>query len=1147
MAYSIAQLINDLMEPLRFGTGGTVQLRALFAELGWSVELTDAQAEAVRDVLALTDLLTQLGEQVAEWESGGDETGEIVESIILLSQDIFTAVQALQSINASELATLPAPLDDPDNWREMALDLPEFLVATWLETYLPVLYELLHFCGIVTETERDSPLPPKKDVDWSQISGLLNDPVTAIKDVYGWGGALEHEALMENISRLCFAIGFLPKLETLRQELAEDFYGGSAPATVSEIAAPLHEGWVLGGTTHFTAELVLAPVPETPTGDITGMALTTAISGDLSENVPLDEEWSLAIACDADLTNAIGVMVQPDGVSLVNASPEATARFTLSAAPQTPWVLFGSVDSMRLELAGLEAEMEIAASASAAECVLSVRTTGADDGALKLVLNPRDGDGFIADVLGTVDLSVAADLGFTWSSVSGFRFDGGAGFEIIVPLNIEAGPLTVSQVRVALEGDEDGLQFEAAVSGGLDISVVALVVDDIGIRGTVTPQEEGQTGGLLGSLDMQLAFKPPIGLGLVIDAGGVVSGGGYLSFDEDASQYAGVAEIGFMSLGLSAIGILTTRMPDGSDGWSLFLSVFAEFPAIQLGFGFTLNGVGGLVGLHRTLDEDALRERLLSGALDSVMFPEDPVANAPQIISDITAVFPVSEGQFIFGVMAQIGWGTPSLLTINLGVMVEFPDPIRVALLGQVAAILPSPDAAIMELHMDMFGLADFSAGTIALDATIRDSSIIGLITLSGDMAMRANLVDDPTMLMSIGGFNPSFTPPADFPTLRRMKAALSVGDWASVDISCYVAFTSNTFQTGGKVEVWAEFAKFTAEGYIEMDALIQFVPFGFQIHTGFGATIRAGSITLMSVHVSADLSGPSPWVVKGKATFEILKIKTSLDLHISVGQSKSNSVETYDVSALLVEALENSESWSVTEEDGTASYIRLRTRGTDETAAAHPAGQVQVVQNVTPLNVEIERFGAGKISGDHYFTLDSVLMGVEERAPEDDEMVRDWFAPAQFFTMTDKEKVAAPSFEKMDGGVRFGGAGAVAGDSLDLAMEYEEIYIDPSLNQRRAIATPMVALDGEMLGKFTRFGASAQVIGKQPRLSASTVEPAFTISENVFTAVNAATGALSDNPLMTGTYAEVAQQVRKRNATGVYYASGMNVVPEWE
>ena len=55
------------------------------------------------------------------------------------------------------------------------------------------------------------------------------------------------------------------------------------------------------------------------------------------------------------------------------------------------------------------------------------------------------------------------------------------------------------------------------------------------------------------------------------------------------------------------IGVLDTIMPDGSSGFSFLLIITFTLPPIQLGFGFTLNGVGGLGGVNRTMNTDALQ------------------------------------------------------------------------------------------------------------------------------------------------------------------------------------------------------------------------------------------------------------------------------------------------------------------------------------------------------------------------------------------------------------------------------------------------------------------------------------------------------------------------------------------------------------
>ena len=81
---------------------------------------------------------------------------------------------------------------------------------------------------------------------------------------------------------------------------------------------------------------------------------------------------------------------------------------------------------------------------------------------------------------------------------------------------------------------------------------------------------------------------------------------------------------------LKAFGLIATRMPDGSRGYSLIVFITAEdFRPIPLGMGFTLLGIGGMVGVNRTFDEDVLRAGLKNDTLGTLLFPRDPVGNAP--------------------------------------------------------------------------------------------------------------------------------------------------------------------------------------------------------------------------------------------------------------------------------------------------------------------------------------------------------------------------------------------------------------------------------------------------------------------------------------------------------------------------------------
>ena len=95
----------------------------------------------------------------------------------------------------------------------------------------------------------------------------------------------------------------------------------------------------------------------------------------------------------------------------------------------------------------------------------------------------------------------------------------------------------------------------------------------------------------------------------------------------------------------TAFGIheLTGVPTDVDRDRSFVLVVGTSFrPGIPLGYGIRIIGIGGIIGIDRRADTDALRERLTSGAVGNILFAEDPVRNAPILLGDLAALFPVS-------------------------------------------------------------------------------------------------------------------------------------------------------------------------------------------------------------------------------------------------------------------------------------------------------------------------------------------------------------------------------------------------------------------------------------------------------------------------------------------------------------------------
>jgi len=141
-------------------------------------------------------------------------------------------------------------------------------------------------------------------------------------------------------------------------------------------------------------------------------------------------------------------------------------------------------------------------------------------------------------------------------------------------------------------------------------------------------------------------------------------------------------------IAVHALAILDTKLPEG--GFSLLILISSEFPAIPLPLGFKLLGVGGLLGLNRSVALEALAAGLRDDSFQTILFPTDVVANAPQIISNLNRLFPQSTGHFIVGPMAKLGWATPTLVTAEVGLVLDLPT-LDIAFVGVVRAALGHP------------------------------------------------------------------------------------------------------------------------------------------------------------------------------------------------------------------------------------------------------------------------------------------------------------------------------------------------------------------------------------------------------------------------------------------------------------------------
>ena len=663
------------------------------------------------------------------------------------------------------------------------------------------------------------------------------------------------------------------------------------------------------------------------------------------------------------------------------------------------------------------------------------------------MIAPADGDGFLQSILPEDGISVDFNTGVALSSNRGFELTGGVGLHANYPAHVELGPLgSIDSVELSLENGH------VAITGGLTAHIGPI---DVSIAGLGVEADVSHTPGNLGVADLGVGFKSPNQLGLNINAG-PVSGGGFLAHDPDKGEYAGEIHLSFEGLGLRAIGLLTTN----DSGYSLLVLISADFPPVQLGMGFALVGVGGLLGINRTVALDALRAGLKTGALGAVLSPPDPEASVNQLVATLAGLFPPAQGRHIFAPTARIVWGTPTLLTIELGLVLELPSPVRLVALGRLKALLPSADEAIVKLQVDVLGVIDFDRSEASVDATLVDSRI-AQFAITGDMALRLNWGANSNFLLAIGGFHPRFQAPAGFPALDRVSVPLANGDNPKLRLEAYLAITSNTVQFGARIDLAAKAGSFSIAGFLSFDALLQLDPLAFVIDIAAKLAVKAGGHTLLSISLALTLSGPTPWRARGTASFSILFFDVSFSFDVTIGDAAQPALPSpIDLAPLMLQALADPRAWSA---QSAPNVVSLRALEPGNAILAHPLATLQVRQRVAPLERQLDRFGSKVPSGAKKFRITTATIGGVRSSLTP---LQDRFAPAQFSALSDDAKLSAPSFEEMTSGAQLGADGYAAGAGVNVSVVYEQ-QIVPAIGTAEPKPTKL-ALPGDVFSALT-------------------------------------------------------------------------------
>jgi hypothetical protein len=780
----------------------------------------------------------------------------------------------------------------------------------------------------------------------------------------------------------------------------------------------------------------------------------------------------------------LGVVLSPDGLALHADGGDVAGGFGLALDWQPPAAVkvLGDPASTGVTLGGARVALTVTtAGTSVDEVAVSVAVRK-----LRVVLDLAALDGLVASVAGGRSIDAESDVELVWSSRTGLTLRGSGQLEKTFPLHLDLGPVRVAALTLRGIADGDGLKLTATVDLAVKLGPVAATVEGVGAALAATPAADG---GLLFGLDADLDLVPPLGAGLTVKAG-TVEGGGHLFFDGAKGQYAGVFQLGLTGAGglsawrLQGVAILNTKAADGSplretDGdktFALLVSATYEWtPGIALGWGIFLNGLGLVVGYNRRTDVEEVRKATRTGALDTLLFPADPVANAPAVIDTLGRIFPPDTTGTVLGVMVRLEM-LGRLLTAKLAVLIEFPEPIRVLVLGQLVLDLKQAG----RLRLDIAGVIDFHRGELSLDGSLVDSKLLGR-QITGDLALRVRWHGGGAFALSLGGFHPGFQPPAGFPELRRLTIALNAGG----RISAYLAVTSNSVQFGGAIDLSIKFSEIVIEGHAHLDALMRFDPFWFTAELGAKVTLSVFGKTLLGVDLEIGVSGPQPWGMWGhvKLMLLFLSISKSFDTR-RPGQAAPPELEPVSAVQQLRLALARPDAWETTGGGG-AEPVVLRSPELPGRLVLRPGTLLGLRQNVLPLGILVERLGAARVSGPNRFDIRSFTLGNGLDGAVG-EPILDRFAPGQFRDLEPAELLEQPGYQWQETGRRLGlpegsdlpATGLTVAAALDGDDAYDAWIVDdvtaPPRPLRPAAAGMGAAEAGRLLVGFAGTGPAA-------------------------------------------------------------------------
>ncbi len=1068
--------------------------RNLMRLLGWEVPV-EFDSEVFKD-LAVGTVIEKLKIILNSTPEEKEDEGLMISRVVELAASIVHVVEQLRQISGNLNTTRPNLGDFVKKTKfneEFFPRLLDFLIIAHINRSSPATFSVLQFLTIfeLKLFEADAaiyqPKHIRRKINYDRIGDLFTDPKNLMIDGYHWGLAdFKGAELLQNFASLFTALGIevnyslmSRKVENALLSVGEEDQESNtesalAPRATISIVRPIRL-FTNEEKGEVSTEVSLVAYKARPRingdGADGGIGFFPLIKGSTHFEFHLTDLLTLVFEGELDFSTGFNLIIRPNKPLVIESGMFDGKKDVPINAKILGGLVFGKADEPSRTLFSIPGGSSINFKQVSIKVGAEKQGSGDFDPLVELDLKGlqfiiclSSADSFLQNGTGGRDLSATFDLNIGWSK-HGIFFKGSAALEIAIPVNIELGPVSLSNIITALKVSNQALSLELGTTIKMELGVLEAVVKNIGLSANLAFDKPN---GNLSPFDLSFGFKPPTGVGLSINTSGI-TGGGFLEFQEN--RYSGVLSLAFGEIGLAAVGLIVTEIPGGPD-FALLINIGIVFsPPIQLSMGFTLNGVGGLIAVNRSIKVDALRAGIKNHTLDGILFPEpsNVIANAARIISDMEAIFPVADGQYVVGPMIKIAWAA-QLFEGTVGIFIAFPDPVTIVVLGQIKGNIPDKIAPLIKINLDIIGVIDFAAQEFTFQASLYDSKILNY-EIYGDSAMLIGWGDNPRFALSLGGFHPKFTPPAPaivFADMRRLTIDISNSSAVHLVCSAYLAVTSNSLQFGAKAEMYISAGPISVDGFIQFDALFIFSPFSFKIGISAGVHLCWEGTSLLGIDLDFLLSGPTPWHAHGTASISFFFFSIDVGFDVTWG-SERKAVQTHvNPWTELKKALELADNWGsvLPARRSMVEMLQPKDAKTEEQAIVlHPFGILEVRQQVCPLggipaeanclsgSVFLQKIGNAPIEGyDSFNILNFFIKGDKGDSISKGEDIQEYFAPGQYWELTPDQKLSCPSFIRMKAGMKSSSVVGtkVVGNEEQVTLSYESsIFTEDNITEQ--------------------------------------------------------------------------------------------------